>query len=133
MNRPFHLFQNLLGRLNAMYHRICRVDKLLRHIHIRILPLHFQRRFQALFNAFANIAIVVNKDNLCAIMPNKFSAFLAHRIWHDNDRFISFYCAHQSQSDSLIPAGRLYNHRILSDKALPFGLRYHIIGCARFN
>ena len=54
-------------------------------------------------------------------------------IRHDNDRAVSFYRADQSQTDSLIAAGRLHNYSILMYQTFPLSFINHIKGCSCFN
>ena len=75
----------------------------------------------------------MDKDYFCPVVPHELPALLADRIRHNNHRAIPPDRTNQRQTDALIPAGRLYNDRILLYQAALLRLQYHIVSCSCFN
>ena len=113
--------------------RVCGVGKLLWHIDTVILARHFKRRMQTFLNAFANVSVVMDEDDLRAVMLNELSALVAYGIGHDNNGFGAAYRADERKADALIAAGRFDNDGVGLDFTASFAIQNHIVGGPRFD
>ena len=109
------------------------VGKLLGNKHLVAFFLHFKRHLQALVNAGADIACVVNKLNLSAVVTDKLAPFLAHRVGHNDNRAVALDRADKRKSDTLVSAGGFYDNAVLVNQALFFSLLNHIQRRARLD
>ena len=112
-----------------MGQRVVGILKLLRHEDLGIFIPHPQRCLQALVDACADIARVVDQDHFRAIVPDQFPALLTDRIGHDDNGLVAFHSAYERKADSLVAAGRFHDDRIRMDQSLLFRLLDHVERC----
>ena len=103
------------------------IRELLRHENSFILLSHSESGVETFLNTLSDIAVIVDKDNLSAVVLDQLSALLADGVGHDNDGTVALYSAHKSKTDALISAGRLNDDGIFFDLAFLFGVFYHIV------
>ena len=73
----------------------------------------------------------MNKNDLRAVMPDELPALDAHRIRHNDPDPIAPHRSHKGKTDALIAGGRLHDHRIGVQLALPLGFEDHIVSDPR--
>lgn len=116
-----------------MYKRVGGVFKLLRNINARVVLCHLQRCLQAGFYAFADVAVVMDQNDLCAVVFDQLSALVAYRVWHNDDCLVAAHRADQRKANALVAAGGLYNNGVFMDKSIFFALQDHVISGSGFD
>ena len=72
------LFKHFKRRVVLVSVDIINIRKLLRYKDVLILFSHFQCCIKALLNTSADIAVIMNQDNFCAVVLNEFTAFFTY-------------------------------------------------------
>ena len=100
---------------------------------MRIFLRHAQSGLETFINACADVAVIVNENDFCAIMTNQFAAFFADRVRHNDNCPITAYSADECQADALVAACRLHNDGILVEQSLVFCVCNHVKSRAGFD
>ena len=128
MDRTADVIENFFGSLTALNGGIRRILKLLRNKDMRVFFLHAQRGMQTFLDARADVARIMDQNDLGTVVTNELSSFLAYRVGHDDDRLKAHNGAHEGKADALITAGRLYYHGVLCYNTAVKGVKDHIVG-----
>ena len=133
VDRSADLCEDLQCGLVAVYLRIGRVLELLGDKNLGVFLRHAHGGCGALGDALADVAVVVNQNDLGAVVADQLAAFLTDRIRHDDDGLVSAHSADQRQTDALISACRLDDDGILGQEPLFLRIRDHIERGAGFD
>ena len=79
-----------------------------------------------ILNTFTNIAVVMNKLNLCTIMLNELATFFRNAVRHNDYSFITTNRTNKCKAYSLVTACRFNDDGVFIDKAAAFGIKNHI-------
>ena len=133
VNRLARLLENFNGGVHQMRLRVCRVFKLPGYKDVRVLRSHLRCPLCAGTNTFADVAVVVDQNDLCTVVLHDLTALLADRVGHNDDCFVAAYRAHQRKADALIAAGRLYDDAVPVQQAGALGCKDHVVCRARLD
>ena len=111
----------------AVDQRVVRVFKLLGDPNAVVLFCHADRGLQTLVNGFADVAVVVDEHQFCAVRFDELAPLLADRVGHDDAHAVALDRADERKTDALIAAGRLHDDRVGAEQTALFGFGHHAV------
>ena len=128
-----HVGEDLRGRAVHVGRQVVAVHELLGHEHARIFRGHLLGKRDALLNARADVALVVDADHLGPVMLHDAPAFYRAGVRHDDASRVALHGRHKGEPHALVAARGLHDDGIGCQLPALLGALDHLQRRARLH
>ena len=126
MNGTVRVAHDLDAGVQEVSGSIVRIGELVRYEDAGVFLGHLAGLADAFVNTLADISLVVDEDQLCAVLRDQLAALAADGIRHDDDHLIALDRTDEGEADALVAAGRFHDYGAFGQEALPLGGLDHV-------